>query len=343
MDEPTINESAVNYEQLVQDFENFHDSRVKIWERAAAKFREIILYTLKPRFHEDHVPQITSRIKQRDECIAKYNSKYQEKAVENQEIRPIESYITDIIGVRVICLYEDEVELIADLLRSSFDVIEETNKIQSIRSTEDRMGYQAWHMDLRLPENSRSMPERKPYMDIRFEVQIRTIIQDAWSTIDHKIKYKRNPSPETKRVINILSGLFELADRQFLVLRNKEQQAASSLPSVKVAQTLSLGDFSAFLAKNFPNTPLTEHFANKFLMSIKNLVPTLDMTELQRAYETHIAEVRQHEERVKGMEGGKGFSPFTILRHVLFIHNPQTFASMLSKKQKSALEQPGKK
>ena len=48
-----------------------------------------------------------------------------------------------------------------------------------------------------------------------FELQIRTIIQDSWSVLDHKIKYKKSIPGQLKRRINVLSALFELADREF--------------------------------------------------------------------------------------------------------------------------------
>ena len=53
-----------------------------------------------------------------------------------------------------------------------------------------------------------------------FEVRIRTVIQDAWSVLDHKIKYKKSIPNDLKRRINILSALFELADREFKEIRN---------------------------------------------------------------------------------------------------------------------------
>ena len=57
-------------------------------------------------------------------------------------------------------------------------------------------------------------------MNNSFEVQIRSLIQDAWSVLDHKIKYKKSIPIDLKRRINILSALFELADREFKEIRN---------------------------------------------------------------------------------------------------------------------------
>ena len=48
----------------------------------------------------------------------------------------------------------------------------------------------------------------------------RTIIQDSWSVLDHKIKYKKSIPGSLKRRINVLSALFELADREFRQIRD---------------------------------------------------------------------------------------------------------------------------
>ena len=65
------------------------------------------------------------------------------------------------------------------------------------------------------------MREYQRYSNLRFEVQIRTIIQDAWSVLDHKIKYKKSIPLNMKRRINTLAALFELADREFFSIRQE--------------------------------------------------------------------------------------------------------------------------
>ena len=56
-----------------------------------------------------------------------------------------------------------------------------------------------------------------------FEIQIRTITQDAWASISHYLDYKNEISiaDELKKDFYALSGLFYIADTQF----NKIQES----------------------------------------------------------------------------------------------------------------------
>ena len=51
----------------------------------------------------------------------------------------IQAYITDPIGVRVVCLYEDELEKIAQIVRAHFAVIDVTDKVRRWRAPRRRL------------------------------------------------------------------------------------------------------------------------------------------------------------------------------------------------------------
>ena len=68
-----------------------------------------------------------------------------------------------------------------------------------MEAKDDSFGYKGLHVDLKLKSPRTGMKEYKRYSDLRFEVQIRTIIQDAWSVLDHKIKYKKSIPTSMKR------------------------------------------------------------------------------------------------------------------------------------------------
>ncbi|WP_281492349.1 GTP pyrophosphokinase [Wohlfahrtiimonas chitiniclastica] len=145
----------------------------------------------------------------------KFNLKYR-KALEADEIPyMIKEHISDLIGIRVVCLYEDDIDVIRTVLEQHFDTIEVTNKSAQMESTEGSFGYKGLHLDLRLGSARQEMPEYKSFVDFNFELQIRTIIQDSWSVLDHKIKYKKSIPTPLKRRINTLAPFLSLLIESF--------------------------------------------------------------------------------------------------------------------------------
>lgn len=89
-------------------FREWYDENHGILSRAATAYRGLISQLLadQPTFSN---PIVTSRLKSRDECVNKFSLKYQGKCETEQTPYEIRSYITDIVGVRVVCLYEADV------------------------------------------------------------------------------------------------------------------------------------------------------------------------------------------------------------------------------------------
>ncbi len=131
--------------------------------------------------------------------------------------------VTDLCGIRIITYYTEEIYQIAEIMRSEF-TIDNVNSIDKTKSsTPDKFGYQSLHFILNLNDNRNNLMEWKNFKQFKFEVQIRTILQHSWAAIDHKLRYKsKDEIPSIlKRKIYRLSALLELADEQFLTLKNE--------------------------------------------------------------------------------------------------------------------------
>ncbi|NVZ38959.1 RelA/SpoT domain-containing protein, partial [Pseudomonas sp. 21615526] len=89
--------------------------------------------------------KIEGRVKDKEECIRKFNIKYRKNLEAEQKIYSIQEHITDLIGLRVVCLYEDDIENIKNILCEHFDLIDVTDKISLIEKTEDSFGYKGLH------------------------------------------------------------------------------------------------------------------------------------------------------------------------------------------------------
>ncbi|MET9228973.1 hypothetical protein [Lentzea sp. NPDC003310] len=134
--------------------------------------------------------------------------------------------MTDLVGIRVIAYYVEDVDQIVELLRAQFDVLEEHSANKQDALAPDQFGYASNHLVIRLGESRRGLPEWELYSDVAVEIQVRTTLQHAWASVDHKLSYKRieEVPASLKRQLFRLSALFEMADEQFSAIRNSTRQ-----------------------------------------------------------------------------------------------------------------------
>ena len=132
--------------------------------------------------------------------------------------------ITDIVGVRIITFYLDDVDVVASAVERLFEV-DWVNTVDKRRlHALDSFGYQSLHYICRVPDMPEGMAvsssSATPY---RFEIQMRTLLQHAWSNMNHDTGYKSGVEipREYIRNLNRIAGMLELADEQFSRIRTE--------------------------------------------------------------------------------------------------------------------------
>ena len=131
------------------------------------------------------------------------------------------SDITDLVGLRVITYYTDDVDKVAAIVKQTFDVdwAESIDKRKLHQLTS--FGYNSLHYICSLPSDIADSEGSEGLSKYKFEIQMRTGLQHVWSAIEHDIGYKgavKLPG-EYRRQFSRLAGMLELIDDEFSRLR----------------------------------------------------------------------------------------------------------------------------
>lgn len=139
---------------------------------------EILLKSYEFKAGYNPVEHIKSRIKSFSSVISKLKSKKLDITVEN-----ITRYVYDMVGIRIICSFVNEVYEIASVIRSAngFIIKKEIDYVKDPKKS----GYRSYHMHVLVPIHLENITEY-----IEAEIQIRTVAMDCWASLDHKLRYK---------------------------------------------------------------------------------------------------------------------------------------------------------
>lgn len=170
-----------------------------------------------------------------------------ERVLEKFERKKYASFddLTDMLGVRVIVYLESDVAAVCSVLESAFQVHPDLGADKSEELAVDQIGYRSVHYICDLGTKRVALDELAQYGGMRFEIQVRTILQHAWAEIEHDRSYKfpGDLPPALRRRLNLLAGTLELVDREFSTLAKDldeyAKQTANLEPS-KMPQTQEL-------------------------------------------------------------------------------------------------------
>ncbi len=326
----------ISFEKKISEFYSYYDDNYELLRSASEVYKTLISALL-----VDKVPidSISFRIKDKQECISKFKRKYLAEIEDTKDDYSIQDFISDLVGLRVVCLHLDDIKEIKELIESNFTEIDITDKSSLLDSTEDKFGYKGLHLDLKLNNGRSALPEYSKFKSVTFELQIRTIIQDAWSVLDHKIKYKKSIPIELKRRINRLSALFEVADEEFLRIKDethKEQERAIS--KIKGDPKETKGDIDVFkfllvANENFPTYNFIEYKADGFVGDLLKIDSSFSTDTLIDALGSFKDTVEKYSSETIYM------NPYTIIRHCIYLMDKEKYKSLLYLIQRRSFEE----
>lgn len=165
-------------------------------------------------YHYTPIEHIKSRIKTPASIVNKLKKNGYETSVENMV-----KYVNDIAGIRIICSFTSDIYLIADMITKQSDL-----KVVSVKDyiTHPKVsGYQSYHILVTVPIHL-----TQGIVDTIVEIQIRTIAQDFWASLEHKIYYKfeGNAPDYIRRELQECANIVSNLDRRMLSLNEKIQE-----------------------------------------------------------------------------------------------------------------------
>ena len=126
------------------------------------------------------IEYIKRRIKTPESIVKKLRRHGYESTIENMV-----KYVNDIAGIRVICSFTSDIYRIAEMIRLQNDI--HVIAVKDYIRLPKASGYKSYHMLVTVPV---FLSDRT--VDVKVEIQIRTVAMDFWASLEHKLKYKKD-------------------------------------------------------------------------------------------------------------------------------------------------------
>lgn len=155
------------------------------------------------------INQMSSRVKTAESIYTKLIRKGL-----NPDFETARENLKDLIGIRVVCPFEDEVYEVADRLKAQGDVqiIREKDYIKNPKKN----GYKSLHLIVEVPIYSSRGPLKE-----KVEIQLRTVAMDYWSVLEYQLYYKKTENEEVAKELKTYADEIAELDAKMLKLRDK--------------------------------------------------------------------------------------------------------------------------
>ena len=170
--------------------------------------------------HYNPIEHITSRLKTPQSIVRKLRSQGYEA-----DLVSMQRYLNDIAGVRIVCSFTSDIYRIADMIGGQSDI--KTLLIKNYIASPKENGYRSYHMIVTVPI---FLSDR--VVETKVEIQIRTIAQDFWASLEHKIYYKlegkcpdyiKEELSECAKMVNVLDDRMLSLNEAILKLTEEEE------------------------------------------------------------------------------------------------------------------------
>jgi len=198
-----------NKASLRKDYDTYLSARVLIARELEERIEKVLL----PMASR---PRVKGRIKTFGSFFKKYIR------ILNNGVSAKAPKIADVIGIRIICPFLEDLAAVEELLKENFTVVEVKRKGGD--HTFREFGYESIHLHISVPMDI--LTEKKIPDGETVEIQIRTLLQDAWAEVEHELVYKAEFTPfdsPRKRKLAAVNASLVLADVVFQEIRTYQR------------------------------------------------------------------------------------------------------------------------
>ncbi len=169
------------------------------------------------------IEMVDGRVKAIASIIGKANKR-------NIPLDKVFDKLEDISGVRIICRFVEDIDKVVSLIRErsgkDMEVLEEEDYITNTKKS----GYRSYHITINYP-----IIRVDGKMNIKAEVQIRTLAMNFWATIEHSLRYKYNGKipDDLKNRLQVCAEAAFMLDNEMTTIRDELLEAQKIIQTKK--------------------------------------------------------------------------------------------------------------
>lgn len=264
-----FNQSKVSWETLMEIGNDYE-------QKCYGSGREHQVY--KGEYYEliqSHIAKIASfknvhtyrfRIKKTGSLLAKIIR----KSIEHGEEYTVDNYmnkITDLMGIRILYIFKEDYWPVHEQIMSEYENVLAQDINLKLKKGDDKNIYEKLlrrHSNVRIDENEtyRSIhytiyaKKNERNCIPRIEIQTRTIFEEGWSEINHKLVYKQNVNNDgLNKTSDVLSSMVGACDSIGMLMKMLHDNIALDNDSSENTETVSTDEEKVvYVIKNFLKT-----------------------------------------------------------------------------------------
>ena len=218
-----------------------------------------------------------------------------------------------------------DVEKISRLIEKEF-AVDKNNSMNKANAMDiDRVGYLSVHYVVQFRSSRIKLLEYDAFDGLRFEIQVRTLLQHAWAAIEHDRNYKFSGElpTEIKRRFYLLAGTLELVDAEFDQLSTAIDKYAQNVKRDVKAKNLDMPINSTSLKEYLSAYPLPIANELNFKGHDKEIIKELEDFGIHKLED--LDDMLTDEKVTSFLRARRSETYLGALRHIMILKDPKKY------------------